>query len=96
MEKVTNQTRYLLGNNIIEVLPYFLYEISIYKITKNTAGLLESKYYTSTKLLNIKKDVVCKKYKNYSVIRFITLLATPIDFIIENKLPVYELKKKKK
>lgn len=78
------------GNDKIEVLPYFLYEVTIYQISKNMVRLLESKYYKSDKLLNVKDTAI--KYKNYSLVRNITLLAAPIEFIKENNLQ--ELKKK--
>lgn len=78
------------GNDKIEVLPYFLYEVTIYQISKSMVRLLESKYYKSDKLLNVKDTAI--RYKNYSLIRNITLLAAPIEFIKENNLQ--ELKKK--
>lgn len=81
---------FLFGNDKIEVLPYFLYEVTIYQISKNMVRLLESKYYKSDKLLNVKDTAI--KYKNYSLVRNITLLAAPIEFIKENNLQ--ELKKK--
>lgn len=81
---------FLFGNDKIEVLPYFLYEVTIYQISKNMVRLLESKYYKSDKLLNVKDTAI--RYKNYSLIRNITLLAAPIEFIKENNLQ--ELKKK--
>ena len=78
------------GNDKIEVLPYFLYEVTIYQISKSMVRLLESKYYKSDKLLNVKDTAI--RYKNYSLVRNITLLAAPIEFIKENNLQ--ELKKK--
>lgn len=81
---------FLFGNDKIEVLPYFLYEVTIYQISKSMVRLLESKYYKSDKLLNVKDTAI--RYKNYSLIRNITLLAAPIEFIKENNLQ--ELKKK--
>lgn len=81
---------FLFGNDKIEVLPYFLYEVTIYQISKSMVRLLESKYYKSDKLLNVKDTAI--KYKNYSLVRNITLLAAPIEFIKENNLQ--ELKKK--
>ena len=81
---------FLFGNDKIEVLPYFLYEVTIYQISKSMVRLLESKYYKSDKLLNVKDTAI--RYKNYSLVRNITLLAAPIEFIKENNLQ--ELKKK--
>ena len=79
----------------IEVLPYFLYEVSFYKISENMANMLEKRYYKSDKLLNVKETTI-KKYKHYTLIRYINLLGAPIEFIEDNYLPEYELIKKKK
>lgn len=48
----------------------YLYEVSIYKITKKTAQLLSTRYYKSSKILNVDQCTV-KKYNNFSIIRFI-------------------------
>lgn len=93
MAKPTIPVSYRFGENRIEPMPYFLYEVSIYKITKNMAGLLDSKYYKSDKLLKIKNEVESKKYKDYSIVRYIDLLGAPMEFIRENNLPIYELRK---
>lgn len=87
---------YRFGDERIEPMPYFLYEVSIYKVTKNMAGILDSKLFKSNKLLNIKKDVECKKYKDYEIVRYIDLLGAPMEFIEENNLPIYELRKPSK
>lgn len=55
--------------------------------------MLSSRMYTSDKLLNVKEVEVTKKYKKFSIIRFITLLGAPKSFIEENNLPIYELRK---
>ena len=94
MEKHTEIISYRFGDNKIEILPYFLYEVTIYQISKGMARLLESKYYKSNKVLNLKKNKSCKKYKNFSIVRYIDLLAAPVEFIKENKLQEYKLKKK--
>ena len=88
----TTMVQYRFGDSKIEELPYFLYEVTIYQISKGMARLLESKYYKSDKLLKIKKSSSYKKYRNFSIIRCIDLLAAPIEFIKENKLS--EIKKK--
>lgn len=96
MVKPTIPVSYRFGGDRIEPMPYFLYEVIIYKATKNMAGLLDSKYYKSDKLLKIKNEVTCKKFKDYQIIRYINLLGAPMEFIKENKLPIYELRKPSK
>lgn len=77
----------------IEVLPTFLYEVDLYFISPRKANLLSCRYYTSDKLLNVKEVEVVKRFKNFNIERFITLLGAPISFIEESNLPIYELKK---
>lgn len=90
---VSNPRTYRYQGNQIEVLPYFLYEVDLYSIFPKRTKILLSRYYTSNKLLNIKEVEVVKRFKNFSIQRFITLLGAPISFIEENNLPIYELKK---
>lgn len=77
----------------IEVLPCFLYEVDLYFISPRRANLLSCRYYTSDTLLKVKEVEVIKRFKNFNIERFITLLGAPISFIEENNLPIYELKK---
>lgn len=87
---------YEYRGNPIEVLPTFLYEVSLYKIFPNSASLLSSRYYTSNKLLKIEETKVVKRFKNFFIERFTTLLGTPISFIKDNNLSIYESKSIKK
>ena len=96
MEKPTIPVSYHFGEDRVEPMPYFLYEVSIYKIAKNMAGLLDSKYFKSDNLLKIKNEVTCKKFKDYKIVRYINLLGAPMEFIEENNLLIYELRKSSK
>lgn len=96
MAEPTIPVSYRFGENRIEPMPYFLYEVSIYKITKNMACILDSKYFKSDKLLKIKKDAEYKKVKDGTIARYIDLLGAPMEFIQENNLPIYELRKPSK
>lgn len=96
MAKPTIPVSYRFGENRIEPMPYFLYEVSVYKIAKNMAGLLDSKFFKSDKLLKIKNEVTCKKFKDYQIVRYVDLLGAPMEFIEENNLPIYELRKPSK
>lgn len=86
---------YEYNGNLIEELPYFLYEVCIYKISLNNANLLSSKYYTSDKLVKLKDTVMMYKFKDFNVQRFISLLGAPIHFIKDNNLKIHKIKKKK-
>lgn len=80
----------------IEVLPYFLYEVSIYRCCKDRFNVLNNKMFTSNKFLNLKTREVLKRTKDYELVRFIDLLGAPQSFIEENNLPIYELINKRK
>ena len=95
MEKPMVPTTYLFQGDRVEIMPYFLYEVSVYKITKNMAALMGSQFYKSDKPLTIKKDSTIKKYKDYSVIRYVDILGVTKEFVEENNLPIYEIKKKR-
>lgn len=77
----------------IEALPYFLYEVCLYRTSPDRVSMLSNRYYTSDRILNVKEVEVVKRFKNFSIERFITLLGAPISFIEENNLPIYELRK---
>ena len=57
------------------------------------ANVLSTRYYTSEKLLEVKEVEVIKRFKDFNIERFITLLGAPQSFIEENNLPIYELRK---
>lgn len=95
MAKPTNQESYQYGEHRIIPMPYFLYEITIYRISNNIAAIINSKFFKSKKLLKFKKEIERIQHKNYYTIKSIDMLGAPIDFIKENKLPLYTLKKKK-
>lgn len=80
----------------IEVLPCFLYEVDLYFISPKRTNLLSCRYYTSDRLLKVKEVEIIKRFKNFNIERFITLLGAPVSFIEENNLPIYELKKPSK
>lgn len=78
----------------IEVLPYFLYEVSLYWMSPRRSNMLSCRYYTSDKPLKVKTVEVIKRFKHFHLERFITLLGAPMSFIEDNKLPIYETNQK--
>lgn len=95
MDEHTQSELYLFGNNKIEVLPYFLYEVTVYELSRNMARLLASNYYKTDRVLTIKRNA-SKRYKNKLYIKNVDLLGAPFDFIKENKLKKYQPVKRKK
>lgn len=73
--KRTNQTPILTG--YVEKLPYYLYIVELYRISKNRANVISTRYYISNKELEVSEVKVLKKFRNFSIERFITLLGSP-------------------
>jgi hypothetical protein len=87
---------YRFGDSRVEVLPYFLYEVCIYRLYKDRAELLDSRYYKSSNLLTIKNATMSKQYKDYSIVKMINLLGVTQDFVDKNHLLLYEATKPKR
>lgn len=98
MGRPTDQTKdrsgvkplYRFDGGLIEALPYFLYEVSIDKFWKNGFCCVKSRHFKSDRLLKIKKAYESKRFDDYKIVRSITLLGAPYNFIRERNLPVYE------
>lgn len=67
-------------------MPYFLYEVELCFVSPKRFNTLSYRFYTSDKFLNVKEVEVVKRFKNFSILRFITLIGAPISFIEENNL----------
>lgn len=87
---------YQFKGNRIEVLPYFLYEVSIDKLWKNGFCNLKTKYFKTGKLLKIRSTEEFKYYPEYKVVRSISLIGAPYDFIKEHNLLIYKPHNSKK
>lgn len=74
----------------IEILPYFLYEVCIYKYWKSGFCMLGSRFFKSDTLLNIKHNHKFKRYDEYIIEKEVTLIGAPYQFIRENKLSEYK------
>lgn len=81
---------YLYEGTRIEVLPYFLYEVSIYKYWNSGACMLGSKFFKSDKLLNLKYYRKVENHDGFSIEKEVTLMGAPSQFIREKKLPEYK------
>jgi DNA gyrase/topoisomerase IV subunit B len=86
---------YRYNNEQLEEGNCFVYEVSIYKLSPNRVECLASKYYKSDKELSL-KECKQKKYKGYTIVRYLSLLIAPKSFIEEHNLKIYELQKRKK
>ena len=91
MAKRTVPESFLSGTERIEVMPYFVYEISIYKLCENRAELLDSRIKVFKDKLNIKKWAKKKKFKDFIIMEYITWLGAPEEYIINNNLTPYPI-----
>ena len=87
---------YLYKDNRVEILPYFLYELSINKYWKSGFCSLGRKFFKSDNLIRINKTNIFKKYKDYIIEKEISLIGVPSEFVESNKLPIFELNINKK
>ena len=90
MEEHTEAPKiYRFGHNLVEILPYFLYEVTVYKITKNTVAIVNSQYYKSSKLLNIKKDTLIVRRNGHIIVTYLNVLGVTQEFLENNNLQLY-------
>ena len=90
MEEHTEAPKiYHFGHNLVEILPYFLYEVTVYKITKNTVAIVNSQYYKSSRLLNIKKDTLIVRRNGYIIVTYLNVLGVTQEFLENNNLQLY-------
>ena len=85
---------YRFEEHRVTIQPCFLYEITIYKLSKNMVELLSSKFYKSEKLLNIKnEETILEKTKDYSIVKGVDIIGVTEEFKERNNLQIYEPKK---
>lgn len=94
MAKLTLPTRYRFGDDVVEVLPYFLYEVSQYLTTSNKFYCIKSEFIKRDNALTIKNSVSVKQFKGYTIDTHINCIAVTEEFVKSNKLKVYERKNK--
>lgn len=64
--------------------PKFLYEVSLYKIWRDRVECIDSQFYAAEKPLTIKKETISKKVKDYMLVKYITWLSAPLDYLLSN------------
>ena len=102
MEKLTSPTSYLTSDGSrIYPAPCFLYEVTTYKLynakqsfpSKGRAELVNSKFFKSSKPLKT-LDYKILRTPDYILEQTVTWLGAPIEYILDNHLPIYDPKKK--
>lgn len=77
---------YIFEGCKIQVLPYFLYEITIGKYWEEGYSVLSSRQVKSGSVIPIKRSSEIKNFGDYSIEKTIILLGAPLGFIEELKL----------
>lgn len=90
MAKRTITPSYLSGTERIEITPEFVYEITVHKIYKDRAELVNSKLFSSPKKLHIKKDVIIIRKLDHVISKQISWIGAPENYILSNNLKTYE------
>ena len=103
MGKRTSQTNdhsgskfYEYEGGLVELLPTFMYEVTLNKYWKNGFCQLGSKLYKADRLLHIKNNYIVTKYEGYRIEKEISLIGVPQEFIDEMNLSPYVPKPNKK
>lgn len=82
MAKKSTQNVYSNKQYKLTEYPKFLYEVSLYKIWKDRAECVGSQFYATP--LTIKKETISKKVEDYRLVKFITWLSAPLDYLMQN------------
>lgn len=86
MEKPTLPTRYRSGPSTLYLSSRFIYEVSLYRITRSGAALVKSQYYASDVPIDESKlqDKFVKLDADTTLAKFIDWLAAPKDYLVEH------------
>lgn len=84
MAKKLTQNVYSNKQYELTEYPKFLYEVSLYKIWKDRAECIDNQFYIADKPLKIKKETISKKIEDYTLVKYITWLAAPLDYLVQN------------
>ena len=84
MAKKSTQNVYSNKQYKLTEYPKFLYEVSLYKIWKDRAECVGSQFYAADTPLTIKQETISKKVEDYRLVKFITWLSAPLDYLMQN------------
>ncbi len=91
---ISDSDLYIFNNEKVELYSSFIYEICIYNIYKWGSSLYGYKILNSKNYIQPKKSII-KKYKDYTKMIEISILAVTVDFAKENKLEKFVKKHEK-
>lgn len=83
MAKPTKVTSYRSGNLVLRVASAFIYEVNLYKYYKDRVEVVDTKYFSASAPIKDKKDE-SSKLKDCTLVKCVTWVAAPLDYLIEN------------
>lgn len=89
MVKRSIPNAYVSGELKLTVYSKFLYEVSLYKIWKDRVELFDSKFFVSEQPLKF-KETTSVKIKDYRLVKYITWLSAPLDYMLNNGFELYD------
>lgn len=92
-DHITPGDIYIYNEDKITISTDFIYEVDLYRISKNRANVIRTRFYKSNKILNVKSVEIVRYFSSFTIERYITLVSAPLSFIKENKLSKYEKRK---
>ena len=84
MVKKSTQNVYSDKQYKLTEYPKFLYEVSLYKVWKDRSECVGSQFYVADTPLTIVKETISKKVEDYKLVKFITWLSEPLDYLMLN------------
>lgn len=84
MVKKSTQNVYSDKQYKLTEYPKFLYEVSLYKVWKDRAECVGSQFYVADTPLTIVKETISKKVEDCRLVKFITWLSAPLDYLMQN------------
>ena len=89
MVKHSTQKIYVSGEHKLTEYPKFLYEVSLYKIWKDRVESHGSKFFASEQPLKF-KETTSVKVEDYRLVKYITWLSAPLDYMLNNGFELYD------
>lgn len=89
MVKRSTQKQYVSTEHKLTEYSKFLYEVSLYKVWKDRVESHGSKFFASEQPLKF-KETTSIKVEDYRVVKYITWLSAPLDYMLNNGFELYD------
>ena len=95
MEEAIKLMSYPSTNEVLRVAERFLYEITLYKDYKDRSELVDSRFYSASRPVRYKSPVIMKM-GDYILVKCVTLLEAPEDYLSLNGYVEYNADNKRR